>query len=245
MKGKLLIFLLLWGGVDVSAQTILQQFVSVGSAGDVIDMDLPVPSKKGSVLIAMPGVITPGMKVVSITDNAPAGGNTYKQVPGAASSYGGRSLDIWYCENCNPDVTELKFHVSAFARGSINTFLEVSGLALSSVIDGTGVNLSDGTGTNDGLKVGPSITTTAPDFIIARFLSTGTNPGGVTPASWKYKTTHVFIEKALPGTYQPTLTGGSPGGNFCMSMAAFKAGAPVAISQPVSQPGLGARHFPY
>jgi hypothetical protein len=240
----LFVVMLLWAGLDVSAQTILQQFVSVGSAGKVIDMDLPQPSRKGSALIAMPGPITPGVKVVSITDNAPAGGNTYKQVPGSESMVQGKSVGIWYCENCNPDVSELKFHLSDYSRGAINVFLEVSDLALSSVLDGSGVVVSDGTGKDNGLQ-GPSIKTSAPDFIVGRFMATGLNPTGVTPAAWTYKTTHVFLQNADPGNYQPTLTGGTPAGAFCMSIAAFKVSSHVQATERAPQPVRGTRHFPY
>lgn len=51
------------------------------------------------------------MTVVSVTDNAPDGGNTYKQINNASSSCSKRSIDFWYCENCKADVTELKFHM--------------------------------------------------------------------------------------------------------------------------------------
>jgi hypothetical protein len=247
MKKKLLILLLLWGGVELSAQTIVQQFVAVSSRpSPVSDMDLPAATGSGNVLIAMPGPLAPGVTVLSVTDNAPAGGNTYKQVPGAASSCGANgSLDIWYCENCNSGVTELKFHLSGDARISINAFLEVSKMPLSSVVDGSGAHVSDGTRTSGGLEVGPSITTTATDFIIARYFSTNPIPTGVTPAAWTYKTSYVYVLNGPSGTYQPTLIGGSAAGSFCMSMAAFKTVASVAISQPISQQGLGARHFPY
>ena len=78
----------------------------------------------GSVLIAMPVQLSPDIKVISVTDNAPAGGNTYKQVVGATASCGKKSLEIWYCENCNPEVTELKFHLSGHVRASLNGFFE-------------------------------------------------------------------------------------------------------------------------
>jgi hypothetical protein len=245
MNKKLLMLLLLWGGTYLSAQTVLQEFVSIGAPADVIDMDLPKPSAKGSVLIAMPGPLFAGITVASVTDNK---GNTYKQVPGAASSSEGKSLQIFYCENCNPGVTELKFHMSTFAKGSINTLLEVADLALSSVVDGSGAQVSDGTATSDGLEVGPSITTTANDFVIARYSSAAPLPKGVTPAAWAYKTTHVYVQKAAPGTYQPKLSDAAAGSKFAMSMAAFKAADKVAAAvnaKPASESGLGARYFPY
>jgi hypothetical protein len=225
MKKKLLILLLLSAGAELSAQTIIQQFVAVSGPSQVSDMDLPADSSGGSVIIAMPGPLAPGVKVLSVTDNAPGGGNTYKQVPDAASSCAGTnvSLDIWYCENCKAGVNELKFHLSDHVRGSINTFLEVSKMALSSVLDGNGAHVNDGPGTSAGLEVGPSITTTATDFIIARYFSTPPSPTGVIPATWTYKTSYVYVPNATPGTYQPTLTGGGAGSSFCMSMAAFKA----------------------
>lgn len=244
-KTLLMLSLLLLGGVHLSAQTVVQEFVSIGAPADVIDMDLPKPSAKGSVLIAMPGPLFPGITVASVTDNK---GNTYKQVPGAASSSEGKSLQIFYCENCNPGVTELKFHMSSFAKGSINTFLEVAGLALSSLLDDGGAQVSDGTATGDGVEVGPSITTTANAFVIARYSSAAPLPKGVTPAAWAYKTTHVFVQRAAPGTYQPKLSEAAPGSKFSMSMAAFKAAdvvAAAADSKPASESGLGARHFPY
>jgi hypothetical protein len=230
MKKKLLILLLLCAGVELSAQTIVQQFVAVSGPSQVSDMDLPADTLSGSVIIAMPGPLAPGVKVLSVTDNAPEGGNTYKQVSGAASSCTGAnvSLDIWYCENCKAGVNELKFHLSEHVRGSINTFLEVSKMTLSSVLDGSGAHVSDGTGTSGGLEVGPNITTTATDLSIARYFSAAPSPTGVTPATWTYKTSYVYVPNGSPGTYQPTLVGGSPAGSFCISMAAFKTAAPVA-----------------
>ncbi len=81
MKKNLLLFLLLWAGVDLSAQTVLQQFTAVSSgAGTVSDMDLPQPTAKGSVLIAMPVQLSPDIKLISVTDNAPDGGNTINKL---------------------------------------------------------------------------------------------------------------------------------------------------------------------
>jgi hypothetical protein len=232
MKKRLLILLLLWGGVASSAQTIVQQFVAISSGDETSDMDLKEPTGKGSVLIAMPALLAPGVKVLSVTDNAPAGGNTYKQIPGAVSSCAKKSLDIWYCENCNPGVTELKYHLSGRAKANINAFIEVSNMALSSVVDGSGAHVSDGTATSGGLLVGPSITTTAKDFVIVRYVSTPPRPTGVTPAAWTFKTAYVYVANGPAGTYRPTLTGGKAGGNFCMSVAAFKTAASVASPRP-------------
>jgi hypothetical protein len=240
MKVRILILLFFWGSVDLSAQTIVQQFAAISQthgdsgSGSVSDMDLE-PSGKGNLLIAMPGLIlAPGVKVLSVTDNAPDGGNTYRQVPDAISSCGDNGpLDIWYCENCKPGVTELKFHFSGRARASINSFLEVSNMASSSVLDGNGAHVSNGTATSAGLEVGPSVKTTATDFIIARYFSSADpNPTGVTPAAWTHKPSYAFVLNGPPGTYQPTLTGGKAASSFCMSVAAFKiAGAP-AVSAP-------------
>ena len=237
MKKNLLVFLLLLVGVELSAQTVLQQFVAVSSgAGTVSDMDLPQPTAKGSVLIAMPVQLSPGVKVVSVTDNAPDGGNTYKEVTGATSACAKQSLEIWYCENCNPGVTELKFHLSDHVTASLNGFLEVSGLALSSVVDGNGGHVDDGTATSGGLEVGPSIKTTANDFIIARYFSSPPPlPTGVTPEGWKYTTSYVYMLNGSSGAYQPTLTGGKAASKYCMGMAAFKAAAPAPVSPPASQ----------
>jgi hypothetical protein len=193
-------------------------------------MDLVRPTGKGSVLIAMPALLSPDVRVLSVTDNAPDGGNTYKQVPGSNSSCAKKSVDIWYCENCNSGVTELKFHLSGHVKASINAFLEVSGMALSSVLDGSGAQLSDGTGTSEGQYVGLSTATTAQDFIIARYFSTPPIPTGVTPAAWTYTTTYVYVQNGRPGIYQPTLTGGRPAGDFCMSLAAFKTAASASPS---------------
>jgi len=220
---RLLIFLLFFWAVQSPAQTVVQEFFAVSSMPQPnSDMDLPKATLKGSVLIAMAGPVTPGVKVESITDDAPAGGNTYKQVPGAASSCGGRILDIWYCENCNGGVTELKFHLSGGARMSINAFIEVSNMRQSSVLDGSGAHVDDGTRTRDGLEVGPSITTTATDFVVARYSSAKPLPTGVTPSQWTYATTYVYARDGKAGTYQPTLAGKGDGGSYCMSMAAFK-----------------------
>jgi hypothetical protein len=222
MKKRFLILLLLCAGVELSAQTIVQQFAAISAgAGTVSDMDLVQPTGKGSTLIAMPAILTTGVKVLSVTDNAPDGGNTYKEISGADSSCANKALSIWYCENCNPGVTELKFHLSDHIKVSINGFLEVSNLALSSVVDGSGVHENDGSATSGGLEAGPSIKTTAKDFIIARYFTTPP-PTGVTPAGWTFKTSYVYMLNAPSGTYQPTLTGGKAESNFCMGMAAFK-----------------------
>ena len=218
----------------LSAQTILQQFAAVSrGVGVVSDMDLE-PTSRGSILIAMPLLLSPDVTVLSVTDNAPDGSNTYRKVPGAGSSCAKQTLDIWYCEKCNPGVTELKFHLSAHVTASINAFMEVSGLAQTAAIDGSGVHLSDGVGTSEGLEVGPSVRTTEKDFIIARYFSTAPLPTGVSLATWKYTPSYVYLLDGAPGTYQPTLTGGKPAGKFCMSMAAFKTAPVVAVSTPAS-----------
>jgi len=220
MKTLLLIASFLCAQYVASAQTILQQFAAVSAgAGEVTDMDLTKPTDKGSVLIVMPGQLSPGINVVRITDNAPDGGNTYKQLPGATSSCTDQALEIWYCEKCKAGVTELKFHLSGGVKASINAFLEVADI---DVPDGSGAQVSDGTGTSDGLETGPSLKTTATDFVIARYFSTAPRPKGVTPASWTFKTTYTYQQKAPAGTYQPTLTGGSAESKYCISMAAFK-----------------------
>src|SRR5580658_9348752 len=110
MKNTLIVLTMLCAA-RVSAQTVVQQFVAVSrGAGTVSDMDLQ-PTVEGSTLIAMPFELTPGIKVLSVTDNAPDGGNTYKEVSGSAASCQGQSLSLWYCEKCNSGVTELKFHL--------------------------------------------------------------------------------------------------------------------------------------
>jgi hypothetical protein len=234
MREKLLILLIFVGGVELSAQTIVQQFaaLSSGGGGQVSDMDLNTPTGEGHVLIAMPELLSAGVKVVSVTDNAPGGGNTYKQVPGASSSCPNRLIDIWYCENCKSGVTELKFHLSGGVKGSINGFIELSNMPKSSVLDGSGVHLNDGTVTGGGLEVGPQIKTTARDFIVARYPLTvpGPGPQGVIPATWKFTTSYVYELNGPSGTYQPTLTGAKAAANFCMSLAAFKTAASVDAS---------------
>jgi len=205
--------------------------ISAGS-GTVSDMDLE-PTAEGSTIIAMPYQLTPGVKVLSVTDNAPAGGNTYKLVPGASSFCGGKQMDIWYCEKCNPGVTELKFHLSARPQGSLNGFLEVQGLEMSSVLDGEGVHLNDGTPAA-GQQVGPKITTNASDFIVARYFTDPPMPAGVIPDTWKFDASYLYT-KGPAGNYQPALTGGGSSGKFCMSIAAFKVAASTPASPPAPQ----------
>lgn len=227
MKESVIALLLLWGGIQLSAQTILQQFSALSAgAGRTSDMDLVQPTAKGSTLIVMPEQLSPDITVVSVTDNAPDGGNTYKQVKNAGSSCSKRAIDIWYCESCNPGVTELKFHLSGDVTGSVNTFLEVSDLALSSVLDGEGAHVIDGSVAGDGREVGPKLVTTATDFVIARRSSTPfpSVVKSVTPADWVYKPTYVYGLNLPAGTYQPILAG-SKSGTFCLSMAAFKVAA--------------------
>jgi hypothetical protein len=240
-KNLLVVFLLFCAAAALSAQTVVQQFISISKAGaQVSDNDLPEPSSPGSTLIAMPMLLHPDPKadvtIVSVTDNAPAGGNTYKLVPGSASSCSKQSLGIWYCENCNPGVTELKFHLSGSVQASIDAFLEVSGLLSTSVLDGDGAHISDGTATKEGVVAGPSLKTTANDLIIALYFATPPLPTGVSPAVWKYTKSYVYQLNGAPGEYKPTLTGGNPGGNYCVSMAAFKVAPPVAPPPPAATP---------
>jgi len=234
MKKTVLMLLLLWGAKS-PAQTIIQQFAAVSAgAAETSDMDLVQPTSPGSTLIAMLGQLSPDIKVVSITDNAPDGGNSYKEVTAASSSCATKALQIWYCENCKAGVTEVKYHLSGHVTASINAFLEVSNLALSAVLDGA-AHISDGPANTQGLETGPRIVTTATDFVIARYFAT-THPTGVTPGTWTYKPTYVYGLNLPAGTYQPTLTGGKAGDSFCMSVAAFKTAAPVPASQTASQP---------
>lgn len=231
MKSTLLVLMALCA-IQLSGQTIVQQFSAVSrGTGVVSDMDL-APTAKGSVLIAMPLELSPGVKVLSVTDNAPDGGNTYKQVPGASSSCGKRVLDIWYCERCNPGVTELKFHLSDHVDASINAFIEVAGLTSPAIIDGSGVHLTDGTATGEGLETGPSITTTAKDFIVARYFSSAPMPTAVTPEPWSFNPSFVYVSSGASGSYRPTLTGAKAASQFCMSMAAFTAAAPAGGGPP-------------
>jgi hypothetical protein len=223
-------FLVLWAGVSSSAQTLVQQFAAVSSgAGMVSDMDLPQPTGQGNVLIAMPLLLTPGVKVVSITDNAPDGGNTYKQVKGSESSCKKQSLDIWYCENCKAGVTELKFHLSEHVRASINAFMEVSGLELSSVLDGNGVHVAEGSVGADGSAAGPKFTTTAKDFVVARYFVDPPLPTVVLPKDWTLTKSYAYVIGPA-GPFQPTLTGGKAASNYCVSMAAFKAAAETSAA---------------
>ncbi|HUB02578.1 MAG TPA: hypothetical protein VL983_07825 [Terriglobales bacterium] len=232
MKNLLITFILCGAGTGLSAQTILQQFAAISAgSGTVSDMDLPNPTAEGSVIIASPMQLSPDVKLESITDNAPGGGNTYKPVPGAMSFCAKKALEIWYCENCKGGVTELKFHLTGHVRASINGFMEVSGLAVPAKLDGNGVSLNDGVATSAGSFVGPNLKTSAKDFVIARYFVDPPIPTGVTPAAWTYKSTYVYGLNLAPGSYQPTLTGGKANGSFCMSMAAFK----VADSAPAAK----------
>jgi hypothetical protein len=243
MKSTLVVLMALCA-IQLRGQTIIQQFSAVSrGTGVVSDMDL-APTAKGSVLIAMPLELSTGVKVLSVTDNAPDGGNTYKQVPGASSSCGKRVLDIWYCERCRPGVTELKFHLSDHVDASINAFVEVTGLASPAVVDGSGVHLTDGSATADGVEAGPSISTTAKDLVVARYFSSAPMPTAVTPEPWIFNPSFVYLVNETSGSYRPTLTGAKAVGQFCMSMAAFRtapadAGSPagsVAASPPLTRP---------
>jgi hypothetical protein len=233
MKNTLIVLAILCAA-RVSAQTVVQQFVAISKgAGTVSDMDLQ-PTVEGSTLIAMPLELTPGIKVLSVTDNAPDGGNIYKEVSGSAASCQGQSFSIWYCEKCNSGVTELKFHLSGHTVASLNAFLEVSDLRSSSVLDGEGVHVTDGTRTSAGLEVGPKIKTSANDFIVARFSSAMPLPSEVS-APWSFKPSYVYLLNAAPGTYQATLSGKGTGGNYCMGIAGFKAAAPAPPSPAASE----------
>jgi hypothetical protein len=140
-------------------------------------------------------------------------------------------MDIWYCENCKGGVTELKFHLSDHVRASLNTFIEVSGLETSSVVDGTGVHVSEGSAASDGSEPGPKIKTTGKAFVLARYFADMPLPAGVSPKEWNFTKSYTYTIGPA-GPYQPTLTGGKAASNYCVSMAAFKA-APEAA--PASQ----------
>jgi len=232
---KIVIMLALLCAAHLSAQSVLQQFVVVSrGVGTVSDMDLPGPTAEGSTLIAMPYEFTPGVKVVSVTDNAPAGGNTYKQVPGSVASCDGALLDLWYCEKCNPGVTELKFHLSGHTQMSLNGFLEVSGLETTSVLDGEGVHVNDGTRASDGTELGPKITTSANDFIVARYHSAPEPRPTAATAPWTFRPSYAYLSNSSPGAYQPTLTGKGTG-KYCMGVAAFKNAASAPVTAQPSQ----------
>lgn len=231
MKRALLLCALLWASQS-PAQTVLQHFIAVSKGGiEVSDMDIGTTSE-GSVIIAMPLQLTPGVKVLSVTDNAPTGSNTYKRIAAATASCGNQAMEMWYCEKCSPGVTELKFHLSGIPRASLNALVEVSGLQLPAALDGEGTHLDDGTRTNKGEEAGPVIKTNAPDFIIARYNSDFPIPK-VVADPWQYRTSYVYIPNAPAGTYQPMLSGGEgKGGKFCMSAAAFKAAPPAPAGTP-------------
>ncbi len=230
---RLFALLVIWTAVYAPAQTVVQKFVALSrGSGTTSDLDLAQPTAQGSLLIAMPLLLTPDVKIVSVTDNAPNGGNTYKQVTGASSSCQKQALDIWYCENCAGGAIELKFHHSAPVRASMNAFIEVSGAALSSVLDGMGVHINDGSATNDGSLVGPKISTTSKDFIVARYFATPSLPVGVTPSNWIQTPAFAYGVDLPADTYQPKLTGAPASANFCMSVAAFKVSDPVSTPPP-------------
>lgn len=243
MKRLLLVILFSCRALTMSAQnsapivqanhepTIVQHVVAVSrGAGTVSDMDIS-PTAKGSILIAMPMQLSPGIKVLSVTDDAPDGGNTYKQLSGSTSSCAKQSMEIWYCESCKEGVTELKFHLSDHVRGSINALLEVSGLAFPAVPDGKGAQISDGVVSKTGSLAGPSIKATMTDFVIDRYFAEPPLPTAVTPSIWTYNTSYAYAMSIPLNTYQPTLTGGKPLSNFCMSMAAFKVADPVTTAE--------------
>lgn len=227
---KLLLLSLLWGGVGLAAQTIVQQstILSQGSAGLSL-IELEKPTAKGDVLIAMSTVLSPGNAVLSVTDDAPGGSNVYKKIEGASASCATKPVDIWYCEKCKGGVSEVKFNMSN-ASMIVNSFLEVSDLATSAALDGS-AHVSDGTATGAGQEAGGSIKTTARDFIIALYFPTAPRPTGVTPVAWTFNPSYVYVKSGAPGTYQPTLTGAKPSGQYCMGMAAFKAAAGSAASK--------------
>ena len=236
MKRALLLFAVLWASLS-PAQTVLQHFIAVSKGGiDVSDMDIGTTSE-GSVIIAMPLQLSPGVKVLSVTDNAPTGSNIYKQIPASTASCDKLDMEIWYCEKCAAGVTELKFHLSGPPRASLNALVEVSGLALPAVLDGQGTHLEDGTRTSKGEEVGPVIKTTMADFIIARYHSDFPIPKAVTPDPWQYRTSYVYIPNAPAGSYQPTLSGGEgKSGKYCMSAAAFKVAPPAPSAPATSAP---------
>ena len=68
MKKKILIFLFLLGTVELPAQTIVQELFSVGGPSHISDMDVKAPTSEGSILIAMPGPLATGIKVLGIND---------------------------------------------------------------------------------------------------------------------------------------------------------------------------------
>lgn len=220
-KTILILSLLLWGGVALSAQTIVQQLTSLSQGAHDSLMELKEPTSKGSLLIALSTIVSPGVRVLTVTDDAQGGSNVYKKIAGASSSCANKFIDIWYCENCKPGATVVTFHQTE-ASASVISFLEVSNMASSSVLDGSGAQVSDGTATSAGLELGPSFKTTATDFIVSAYFPP---PSGLTSAAWKFSPSFAYAQNEPPGTYQPTLTGAKPNGNFCIGVAAFKTGA--------------------
>ena len=227
MKKKLLLLSLLWGGVTLSAQTIVQQFTSLSQGAKDSFMELKEPTSKGNVLVAMSTIISPGVRVLSVIDDAPGGSNLYKKIEGASSSCANKFNDIWYCENCKAGATVVIFRQSE-GSASVISFLELSNMESTSVLDGSGAHVSDGTATSAGLDVGPSIKTSATDFIVANYFPP---PSGVTPTAWTFSPSFAYVKNAPAGTYQPTLTAKAAGG-FCIGMAAFKTAAPAAALGP-------------
>jgi hypothetical protein len=189
-------------------------------------MELKEPTSKGNVLVAMSMMISPGVRVVSVTDDAPGGSNLYKKIEGASSSCANKFNDIWYCENCKAGATVVTFEQSE-GSASIISFLELSNMESTSVLDGSGAHVSDGA-TSAGLEVGPSIKTSATDFIVANYFPP---PSAVTPAAWTFSPSFSYVKDAPAGTYQPTLTA-KAAGSFCIGMAAFRTAAPAAGSAP-------------
>jgi len=116
----------------------------------------------------------------------------------------------------------------------LNAFLEVSGLEMSSVLDGEGAHVNDGTRAKDGSEAGPKIKTSANDFIVARYYSTPEPRPTAAPAPWVFKPSYAYVPNTSPGTYEPTLTGEGTG-KYCMSVAAFKAAASAPVPPAASQ----------
>ena len=110
-----------------------------------------------------------------------------------SSSCPNKPIDIWYCENCKPGVTELKFHLSGGVKASINGVVRLSNLPSSSVIDGSSVDLNDGTVSSGGLEVGPQITTTATDCIVARYSYKRPRPWSGRSNSWNMEVLRLLM----------------------------------------------------
>lgn len=169
--------------------------------------------------------------VVSVTDNATGGSNTYVQASGAAGTTGVDQTDVWYCLSAaHAGATTVTVTFSGVA-GTFNKeawVFEVSGFT-SAAFD-LAANVTNGTGVAS-TDTGASVTTTSTTGFLVGVITTSftiaANPkaGNEFTSGGDISATSDAACSLISSTataHQPVWTDGTATASFCSSTAAFK-----------------------